>query len=552
MNSSVHFLAQACYQQGITHVVIAPGSRSAPLVLAFTSMPFTCISVVDERSAGYVALGIATQLRKPVVLICTSGTAALNFYPAIAEAYYQRIPLVVFTADRPPELLNQQDGQMINQLNVYGSHVVDAYNWPEGQEAWSESVKKINQLIGASIQEQGPVHVNVPLREPLYQLSKAKPKLPLSKSTVQSLPFPKTQMVEQLQQAWQRGKRKLILIGQYPCDAALLTAVSELSKQPDVVVIADIASNLVSLNTASNYDYILTRAEPELQQLLSPDCIVSLGGPVLSKSLKLWLKTVKPNFHLRINQRTEIIDTYKHSAHQWVVQAPSLLNTLIQQQSKSEITTYKQAWIVADKTVSKAIQTYLHKPIWSELHAMHKVLSLLPDAANVHFGNSSIIRYAATAGIYNPSWVVNSNRGTSGIDGCTSTAVGAALVNKRPTYLLTGDIAFLYDYNALWSQVPHSLTIIVWNNKGGRIFELIEGPSGFPKQLPYFTTPHTQSLQLLAEARGLAYQKCNNITQLTELLSKQPYAKQPRLIELEFAPNQNKRYQQTFKQLLLR
>ncbi|MCU0442597.1 MAG: 2-succinyl-5-enolpyruvyl-6-hydroxy-3-cyclohexene-1-carboxylic-acid synthase [Bacteroidia bacterium] len=551
MNSSVNLIAHACYHYGVSHVVIAPGSRSAPLVLAFTNMPFTCFSAVDERSAAYMALGMATQLRKPVVLICTSGTAALNFFPAIAEAFYQRVPLIVITADRPRELLNQQDGQMIDQHNVYGNHVVDTYQWPDGQNVPSSATKRINELLDAAIQNQGPVHLNVPLREPLYQLSKPKPSLPKVQVKEQKLPLPTASMNLQLQEAWQLGKRKLVLIGQHPCDAALLIAVSELSKQPDVVVIADITSNLVTLNTANCYDYILTRAEPELQQLLAPDCIISLGGPVLSKSLKLWLRSLKPSFHVRINQRNETIDTYNHNAYQWQVHAPTLLGILTKGESKSEVTAYKQAWLYANEAVNNATQTYLSKPIWSELHAMHTVFKLLRDAVNVHLGNSSIIRHAASVGIYNPSWVVNSNRGTSGIDGCTSTAVGAALVNKRPTYLLTGDIAFLYDYNGLWANVPHSLTIIVWNNQGGRIFEWIEGPSGFPKQLPFFTTPHQQSLKALAQARGLTYYQCTSIPALSKLLQEQQYATKPRLIELTFEPNSIAKHLQTFKHLRL-
>lgn len=555
MQKHVYTISQTCEAAGIKHAVICPGSRSAPLVFAFTQSGITCHSVVDERSAGYIALGMAQQLNQPVVLICTSGTAALNFFPAIAEAYYQKIPLLVLTADRPPELLNQQDGQMIMQRDVYGKHVCASLELPcyeEGKEHITETRQVLQQAIETTLANgRGPVHINIPLREPLYPTAVLRPSKVLM-SPIETLEKQvSTAAAERVTLAWKQHKRKLILVGQMPCDGALNGALQELQHHDDVVIVCDVLSNEYGFNTAAQFDYLLQRADEQTLAELEPDCILSLGGPVLSKSLKLWLQKIKPATHFRFNVSATPIDTYKNVTEHIEGNPAALLFRLGLSAKATAPGRYKQFWLVANTVVAHYAEKFLSEPVWSELHAMHEVLKQIPDAANVQVGNSSIIRYLSNLGTLNPSWVMNGNRGTSGIDGCTSTAVGAAIVNNRPTYLLTGDIAFLYDINALWDTLPHNLKIIVFNNEGGGIFQLIDGPRKHRKQLNYFTTPHHRSIKQIALQNRLQYYLCKEKGAFKKCGSFFSSISTPAILEIQVDMELNTKIFQQFKSLPL-
>lgn len=556
MQQHVYAIAKACAEMGITHVVICPGSRSAPLVKAFTQYPFHCTSVVDERSAGYIGLGMAQQLKQPVVLICTSGTAALNFYPAIAEAFYQQIPLLILTADRPAEFLNQQDGQMIHQQGVYGNHVLQAYSLPcyvEGGENHEETYSIVREAIehaaGNSSKKAGPVHINIPLREPLYEkgrreIPKFKPIPFKSKSEQSELPN------LLLLQAIQTSAKKMLIIGQMAINPELMGLVTTIGKLDDWVIVTDILSNLHHLNTANQFDYMCLRADKESLAAMQPDCIVSLGGPVLSKSLKVWLSSFKPSYHFRLNLGDTRIDTYKNVTHHFQGD-PLLYLRSIAQQFQTQKSHYKQFWQAMNQLVCEAQSIYFKESFWNEFSVLHQLLDIIPDAVNVHVANSSIIRYASYLGKLNPSWVVSGNRGTSGIDGSTSTAVGSAMVNNRETFLLTGDLAFLYDINALWNGLPNNLKIIVWNNGGGGIFQLIDGPGAEPAILPYFTTPYQQSLALIAQHKNIAYAHCDSFSNWKEVKKFFANTNKPAILELTFNKETNASDFKQFKKIKL-
>lgn len=555
MQQHVYTIARTCEEAGIKHAVICPGSRSAPLVFAFTQSSIACHSVVDERSAGYMALGMAQQLNEPVVVICTSGTASLNFFPAIAEAYYQRIPLLVLTADRPPELLNQQDGQMIMQKEVYGKHVRAGFELPcyeHGKENFTETKQMLQQAIKTTLNKgRGPVHVNIPLRESLYPTTLHRPAKPEIKE-IEANANPVSAINQKfVAESWKQSKRKLILVGQMPCDGSLNGALLELQKHDDVVLVCDVLSNGYGFNTAAQFDYLLQRADTRTLAELEPDCILSMGGPVLSKSLKLWLQKLKPATHIRFNVSEEKIDTYKNVTRHIEGNAAPVLFQLGLMAKPQTPGRYKHFWLVANAVVAHYTEKFVSDDTWSELHAMNEVLKRIPAAANVQVGNSSIIRYLSNLGTQDPSWAMNGNRGTSGIDGCTSTAVGAAMVNNRPTYLLTGDIAFLYDINALWNTLPHNLKIIVFNNEGGGIFQLIDGPRRHKTQLKYFTTPHHQSIKQIALQKDVEYYFCaspNDWKSAKKFFGNVPKAA---LLELKFDRTANALVFETFKTIKL-
>jgi len=559
LQQHVYTISKTCSIHGITHAVICPGSRSAPLVFAFTqNKNIKCYSIVDERSAAYMALGMAQQLQQPVVLICTSGTAALNFYPAIAEAFYQKIPLIILTADRPTDLLNQQDGQMINQNNVYGNHVRASFelkNYLEGKENFKETANIISQAIQLSDGDvKGPVHINVPLSEPLYPANFESAKVQSYK--IVKLPNPRIikSSNHQIEHAWNAGKKKMILIGQYPVDNELFTPLFELSKQNDVVILCDVLSNKQSVCTSPHFDFILSHLDEKKLTELEPDMLISFGGSALSKILKLWLKKQNPKHHFRIQKNKEKIDTYKNVTEFVEGNPTEILKNLIEKKPEEEISDYKNLWKKVDELSLLKIKSFLKKvDNSSELHAMEMVLNNLPDAINLHISNSSSIRYLSWLGNLNPSWTVSGNRGTSGIDGCISTVVGAAIINNKPTILITGELGFLYDRNALWNHhVPDNLRIIVFNNFGGGIFQLIDGPSSHLEQLNYFTTPHKQSVKNTALDNGLNYYFCSAQKDLVKTLKQflDPM-KKAAVLEINFDRNENAKKFQQFKKIKL-
>ncbi|MFA6261347.1 MAG: 2-succinyl-5-enolpyruvyl-6-hydroxy-3-cyclohexene-1-carboxylic-acid synthase [Bacteroidia bacterium] len=526
MQQHVYSISGTFAQLGVKQVVICPGSRSAPLVAAFTrDSAFTCSTVVDERSAAFIALGMAQQLQEPVILICTSGTAVLNFYPAVAEAFYQHIPLIILSADRPPELLDQQDGQMIHQVKVFGKHVLLAENLPDyaiGKENFKLTATIARQAFQTAMGlPKGPVHINIPLHEPLYKISSKLPAIPSMKPEKrnQNKPIPD---FTGLKNAWEQCGKRLILLGQGPVSDKLFTALYRIKKQQNAVIMCDPASNQFSFNTTSRFDTMLSQANFKTLEMLQPDCIVSAGGPLVSKTLKLWLKNHKPKFAFRIRTESARVDTYNHKPTYLDCEVHDVLNLLNNITCKKPATAfaYMQLWETAGLSAEMAMNQFLNRNEFSELHATRMVLNQIPDAVNLHIGNSSVIRYVSLLGELNPSWTVHSNRGTSGIDGCSSTAVGAAAVNNKMTVLLTGDLGFLYDKNAFWNNlVQNNLRIIVINNGGGGIFSLIDGPGQHPENLPFFTTPHHQNIRLTALDNNLEYYFCDSAESLKQQLN---------------------------------
>lgn len=559
LQQHVYTISKTCALLGIKHAVICPGSRSAPLVYAFTQEKnITCYSIIDERSAAHIALGMAQQLQEPVVLICTSGTASLNFYPAIAEAFYQKIPLIILTADRPPELLNQQDGQMVKQKNVFGDHVranFELENYFHGKENIKETSTIISNGINISNGiVKGPVHINVPLSEPLYPTKENKFESLRVREFEGAIQTTNQANYQTIIKAWSESKKKMILIGQYPVDNNLFTQLFELNKHQDVVILCDVLSNKQSVCTAPHFDFTISQCSEKTLRELEPDMLITFGGPVLSKSLKLWLKKQKPKYHFRIQPNNELVDTYKNVTDYIDADPSIVLTNLPENLKENTFSDFKHLWKKIDELASVKIKSFLERNNnSSELHAMEIIINNLPDAINLQISNSSSIRYISLIGNLNPSWTVSGNRGTSGIDGCASTAVGAAIINNKPTIFITGDLSFLYDRNALWNNhVPDNLRIIVFNNFGGGIFQLIDGPSSHKKQLSYFTTPHQQSVKNTAIDNGLDYYFCASQNDLSKTLKEflDPN-KKAAVLELKFDRNENAKIFKQFKKIKL-
>ncbi len=542
---SIHNIAAICAAQGIGQAIISPGSRSAPLTTAFAQHPaITCRVVMDERAAAFIALGIAQQTRRAVVLICTSGTAGLNYGPAVAEAYYQRVPLVIFTADRPPEWIDQQDNQTTHQNDFYGRHVRAKYTLPVAS-SHSDDIWYLQRLVSEAVNQAhypvcGPVHVNVPLREPLYP--EPQKSLQFSDSPAR-VTMPETQATlnqttwHQLRQTWQTAQRKLILVGTHPPDARLVAVLNTFQPDPNVVIVSDITANVIDVAqdspknmppTAPHADMILSTKVTETRKALIPDLLLSFGGSFVSKSLKLFLRQHQPKIHWRLDPSGHHIDTYQCLTHHIPVDPVYFLAKLANFQTAAPFQetppapqSYRQIWLNCEAEAQKMLNQFLQGQKFGEFQAVAQILSALPSDSHLQLGNSMAVRYVSYLGLPQTVTRTDSNRGTSGIDGSLSTAVGAALTVEKITTLIIGDLGFFYDRNALWHHhIPPNLRIVILNNHGGGIFQMIDGPNKLASPIvhTYFDTPHPLTAERTAADHGCAYFHCTNASDLQETL----------------------------------
>jgi 2-succinyl-5-enolpyruvyl-6-hydroxy-3-cyclohexene-1-carboxylate synthase len=554
LNNQVTILSKLCSDFGIDHAVICPGSRSAPLVFAFNrNKNIKTYAIVDERSAAYIALGMAQQLQKPVALICTSGTAALNFFPAIAEAFYQKIPLVVLTADRPAELLNQQDGQMINQVNVFGSHVRGFLNFDSQNLATGNWQLVIGNLLEKTIYPvKGPVHINVPLVEPLYEElfeELAMDNMQLANNYEEQQ---KDFDIVKLSNAVNKSSKKVILVGQGFPDQELASVLKSL-EQKGFIILTDIVSNQHESNSISHYDLIVAQATPEILKTLEPALIISLGGPVLSKALKLWLKKQKPAFHFRIQQDEVLINTYDNVTDYIICDNITPLKSIAELYISENL--FLNNWQEINTKAKQLVADFNknNQSVFNELVAVKTILEQLPNHSQLQIANSTAIRYVSYLGLPNKNLTVFCNRGTSGIDGCTSTALGAALINNIITTLITGDLAFFYDRNAFWNNyIPNNLRVILLNNNGGGIFNLIDGPSSAPELDKFFLTKHTLKAKNLAADFGLIYENCTSQNELNQALNSffEP-SETAKILELSFDMDKSAEVYKAFRKLVI-
>ena len=548
MNNHVKILAEICSQFGIEHAVICPGSRSAPLVFAFNrNKNIKTYSIIDERSAAYMALGMAQQLQKPVALICTSGTAALNFYPAIAEAFYQKIPLVVLTADRPANLLNQQDGQMINQVNVFGNHVRGSLNF---DSILRTSHSELRTFLNKSMFPiMGPVHINVPLVEPLYENLEEEIVIEKVEKPLNIFgDFDNKNIIDALHQT----QKRVIIVGQNLPDQELLVTLKELA-QKDFAILADVVSNQHESSVLKHFDFLVSQANIETLQVLEPDFIISLGGPVLSKALKLWLKKQKPKFHFRIQQDETLVDTYNNVTEYIYGNNNEVLKSLVNAEFSSS--TYAEYLGLMELKSQRKIAEFINQNNveFNELVTVNFTLKNIPENSQLQIANSTAIRYVSYLGLPNKNITAFCNRGTSGIDGCTSTAIGAANMTNEIVTLITGDLAFFYDRNAFWNNfVPNNLRIILLNNHGGGIFNLIDGPNTQPELEEFFLTKHKLNAKNLAAENGLSYNLCKNNDEFANALATfYDVSEQAKIIELSFDMDNSAAIFKAFKKIEL-
>ena len=506
-------IIQICLAKGLTNIVISPGSRNAPLTIGFVNdSRFNCYSIADERCAAFFALGIAQQTGKPAVVICTSGSALLNFYPAVAEAFYSQIPLVVISADRPLHMIDIGDGQTIRQENVLQNHTL--YNANLHLHASPDNDFMINEAINKSFTKKGPVHINAPFEEPLYETVK---KLSVDVTISAFAKVYKTVALEDIIAAtnvWNSSKRKLILVGVNEPNEIDIEFLDQLASDPSVVMMTEVTSNLHHPAIISHIDRIITPFTHKDFLTLQPEIVLTFGGMVVSKRVKSFLRKYKPKHHWHVDS-FRAYDTFGSLTKHFESNTNDFFRQFLPFAKKATSNYSKNFEKIRDLRNAKHDE-YLANVQYSDFKVFGAVIPALPKNIQLQISNSAAIRYAQLFDI-DPSIEVFCNRGTSGIDGSSSTAIGAALASKKQTVLITGDVGFLYDSNALWNNyIPINFKIIIVNNGGGGIFRILPGHQEDRVFNTFFETSHHLTAEHLAKMFGFSYFSADSESSLSE------------------------------------
>ncbi len=593
-------LAAIMVAKGISQVVVSPGSRNAPIIILFgANKNLQMLSVADERSAGFFALGLAMKSGKPVALLCTSGSAILNYAPAVAEAYYQRIPLLVITADRPIELIDQGDSQTIRQENAYANYIRKSFNLPlnvdSPNKAWYFD-RLVNEAIDRTqYPAPGPVQLNFPLDEPLYDLGPidAEPEVKVI-TYLQGETHLDAPAIDILAEQWNKATSKLIIVGQMSPGSQTLEMLKTLANDPTVVVLTESISNHTDDDFINCIDRTLAQIPIDKNKEFAPELLLTLGGAIVSKKVKAMLRNMLPAIHWHLDNDPESFhyDTYKsltvtlalkpeifleqmlisgnerrtpdftdainaalewdHAGQDKAVQTNSIQKNAIENNTGQNITHqssinpensskpvklngYAERWKQASETSAARHKEFLETVAFSDLKVYEHIFSQLPSSASVHLGNSTPVRYGQLFD-QKPDVAFYSNRGTSGIDGCSSTAAGFAFNHNGLTVVITGDIGFFYDSNALWNNnLPDAFRVILINNGGGNIFRIIEGPCGYDALEPFIETRHSLEASGIAANFNINYYRAGNeeelLKQLPQFLAPQA-SKRPAMLEV--------------------
>jgi len=508
-------IIEICLAKGITNIIISPGSRNAPLTIGFAQNPnFKSYSIADERCAAFFALGIAQQTQQPTAIVCTSGSALLNYYPAVAEAFYSQIPLIVISADRPQSKIDIGDGQTIRQENVFQNHSVFNANLTE--EASVENDLKINKAIETAILQKGPVHINAPFEEPLYETVDA---LLVQSKITHSEEIIGTKIIDNIEDIipiWNTAKSKLVLVGVNEANSIDEQIIENFAHDPSIVVLTETTSNLHHGSFINSIDTLITPFDDADFKAFQPEILITFGGMIVSKRIKAFLRKFQPKEHWHIDT-LRAYDTFGALTQHFVMKPNDFFKALLSKTTFTQSDYFAKIDKIYDLRKTRRKQ-YVDKIPFSDFKVFEKVIESLPQNSQLQISNSSAIRYAQLIDI-DKSIEVFCNRGTSGIDGSTSTAIGAAVGSGKQTVFITGDIGFLYDSNALWnSYIPKNFKIILINNGGGGIFRILPGHEEKPVFNTYFETSHNLSAEHLAKMYHLNYLTATDTKSLEEAI----------------------------------
>ena len=515
-------------EKGVRNVVCSPGSRNVPLLLAAAARQrIKKYFAADERSAGFLALGIAMVRQEPVALICTSGTALLNYAPAIAEAYYQGIPLVVISADRPVQWIDQDDSQTIRQENVLGNFVKKSFSIPAVGEKEEELQWYVNRIANEAIivacdRQPGPVHINVQLSEPLNVYGKEKLSFPRIITNVVGDSIPNKEFIKGLAKTLSESKVVLVAGFDLP-DSMTQKAIAEFSKLSNVAVFAETISNLHLHREDYCVDSVLTAYQIETIDSMAPDIIISIGGALVSRKLKEYLRRNKDKCqHWSIGYSNTISDPFMSLSLKIEVEPARFFKNINAALRKfkpvDSVKNYKEEWNFLKEKALNLKDKFIKECKWSELKAFDILLNNLPIDYNLFLSNGTSIRYAQLIDSALPH-ASYCNRGVSGIDGSTSTAIGGGLAFKGKTILITGDLSMAYDIGAIGlREIPDNFKIIVIDNQGGGIFRFIPSTSDLNEREEYLCQAPLLPLKQLADGYKWHYYEASDEKSLKEIL----------------------------------
>lgn len=513
--------------KGVRHIVCSSGSRNVPLLLAAASRPkLKKHFAIDERTGGFLGLGISLVSQQPVGLVCTSGTALLNYAPAVAEAYYQSIPLIVISADRPVQWIDQDDSQTLRQDGALDNYVKKSYSIPALGEDNPEMLWYVNRIVNDAINQAcegrpGPVHINVHLGEPLNGIIERKESGPRLIKTIEADVISNKEIIKNL--ANEIADSKIMFVaGFYQPDSTLQKAVSDFCKFPNVTVMAESISNIHLKEEDYMVDSVLTSYSDKVLDSYAPDIVISIGGALVSRKLKEYLRrnsksikhwslgfshtTSDPFMSLDIKIELDPIRFLK-----------SLNSVLKKFRIKESVKNYQYDWKTLKEKASHIKETFISDSSWSELKAFDYILKKLPSDYNLFLSNGTPIRYAQIINYPLPH-ASYCNRGVSGIDGTTSTAIGGAIVYKGRTLLITGDLSMAYDIGAFnLKNVPESFKIIVMDNQGGGIFRFIPSTNSLEIREEFLCQPPLLPLKELASGYDWSFYECSDLDTLEKL-----------------------------------
>ncbi len=513
-------------EKGIDEIVLSPGSRNAPLLIGAACRPFRRHVITDERTAAFIALGIALAGKKTVALACTSGTALYNYAPAVAEAFYQHIPLIIITADRPLEWIGQDDSQTLIQPGALDKIVKGSYDIPvehpdDPNEKWYVN-RIINEACNLALSgRKGPVHINIRLDNPLTEVRQYVPSNPRIIEYIDNLNLPPhvyKAIAESLQ-----GKKVMVTAGFMQPDDRLNHSLSEFARLSNVCMMCETLSNLHLPGTPYAVDTALSLLENSDRQeidMLRPDVVISIGGALISRKLKEFIRQNPPAEHWTLGDTNPSSDCFKVKTRHIEVSPSKFFKGITRHMKKSSNddnggVSYLKTWESFRKIAIDSHDKYLcEHSEWSEMYAFSHILNNLPKSFNLFLSNGTAVRYGQlfTTNIPHASFGC---RGVSGIDGTTATAAGCAISYKGSTLLITGDMSMSYDTGVLGiKDLPGNFKIAVINNKGGGIFRFIPSTRNCSCREELFCADPNLPIEKIAEAYGWKYFKAESKKEL--------------------------------------
>ncbi|MFY7810883.1 MAG: 2-succinyl-5-enolpyruvyl-6-hydroxy-3-cyclohexene-1-carboxylic-acid synthase [Flavobacterium sp.] len=516
---------------GIENIVICPGSRNAPLTIGFANNPFfKCYSIVDERCAAFFALGMAQEIKQPVAVVCTSGSALLNFYPAIAEAFYNQIPLIIVSADRPKDKIDIGDGQTIRQKNVFENHVLEQVNLPENPNETSDF--EIQKAIETCFYKKGPIHVNVPFEEPLYNTILEYNSYPqfinLKKENQEYIEA--NSYIEIIK----NSSKVLILIGNLSPNTIATKIIDLWASLPNYMVMTETLSNINHDQFISKIDVTITSFTIDEMIDYQPDVLITMGGMIVSKKVKNWLRSYPPKFHFHIDE-LRAYNTFNCLSYHFKCSINHFWKKIkIESHIKSD---YQNKFLALKEKRAENHLKFVENIDFSDFKVFNFIEKNIPKGIQLQISNSAAIRYIQLFD-YDKSIEMYCNRGTSGIDGSTSTAIGASIFAQKPVWLITGDLSFFYDSNALWNNyIPTNFKIVIINNGGGGIFRILPGHQENEVFNHFFETQHQLNASHLARMYQFEYFSVHNEKELEERWCEFVNSNQKSILEI-FTPIQ--------------